>query len=124
VGHSKIPGKHPGWPSWEDAAVAPEDIGRYLRDFERLVSDHGLRVAAYFCHVGHGCIHTRLNWDFSTHEGIRRYRAFMEDAADVGWEALRSRPRAFFFRDLARDLSYLRLVRRERPRGARPLPCL
>ena len=24
VGHTKIPGEHPGWPSWEDAAVAPE----------------------------------------------------------------------------------------------------
>jgi FAD/FMN-containing dehydrogenase/Fe-S oxidoreductase len=81
VGHSKIPGEHPGWPSWEDAAVAPERCGDYLRDFDRLVSDHGLRVACYFGHVGHGCLHTRLNWDFSTRDGIRRYRAFMEDAA-------------------------------------------
>src|ERR671928_2130099 len=24
VGHSKVPGEHPGWPSWEDAAVPPE----------------------------------------------------------------------------------------------------
>lgn len=28
VGHSKVPGEHPGWPSWEDAAVAPERTGR------------------------------------------------------------------------------------------------
>src|SRR5574338_819782 len=27
VGHSKVPGKHPGWPSWEDAAVPPERCG-------------------------------------------------------------------------------------------------
>jgi FAD/FMN-containing dehydrogenase/Fe-S oxidoreductase len=81
--HSKIPGKHPGWPSWEDAAVDPKDIGRYLRDFEQLVVEHGLRVAAYFGHVGHGCVHTRLNWDFSTAEGVRRYRRFMEEAADL-----------------------------------------
>jgi FAD/FMN-containing dehydrogenase/Fe-S oxidoreductase len=83
VGHSKIPGKHPGWPSWEDAAVAPERCGAYLRDFDRLVSYHDLQVACYFGHVGHGCLHTRLDWDFSTREGIRRYRAFMEDAADL-----------------------------------------
>ena len=83
VGHSKVPGQHPGWPSWEDAAVAPEAIGRYLRDFEELVNQHGLRVAAYFGHVGHGCVHTRLDWDFSTREGVRRYRSFMEDAADL-----------------------------------------
>ncbi|HEU5244338.1 MAG TPA: FAD-binding and (Fe-S)-binding domain-containing protein [Gaiellaceae bacterium] len=83
VGHSKVPGEHPGWPSWEDAAVAPERCGDYLRDFDRLVSGHGLTVSCYFGHVGHGCLHTRLDWDFSTRDGIRRYRAFMEDAADL-----------------------------------------
>jgi FAD/FMN-containing dehydrogenase/Fe-S oxidoreductase len=81
VGHSKVPGVHPGWPAWEDAAVPPDRCGDYLRDFEQLVTDHGLRVSCYFGHVGHGCIHTRLDWDFSTRDGIRRYRAFMEDAA-------------------------------------------
>jgi FAD/FMN-containing dehydrogenase/Fe-S oxidoreductase len=81
VGHSKVPGKHPGWPSWEDAAVPPERIGDFLRDWENLVSEHDLRVAAYFGHVGHGCVHTRLDWDFSTREGIRDYRRFGEDAA-------------------------------------------
>jgi len=83
VGHSKVPGEHPGWPSWEDAAVAPERCGDYLRDFDKLVSEHGLLVSCYFGHVGHGCLHTRLNWDFSTRDGIRRYRAFMEDAAGL-----------------------------------------
>ncbi|HEX7083957.1 MAG TPA: FAD-binding and (Fe-S)-binding domain-containing protein [Gaiellaceae bacterium] len=83
VGHSKVPGGHPGWPSWEDAAVAPERCGDYLRDFDRLVAGHGLEVSCYFGHVGHGCLHTRLNWDFSTRDGIRRYRAFMEDAAGL-----------------------------------------
>lgn len=81
VGHSKVPGVHPGWPSWEDAAVAPERCGEYLREFDKLVSDHGLEVSCYFGHVGHGCLHTRLDWDFSTRDGIRRYRRFMEDAA-------------------------------------------
>jgi FAD/FMN-containing dehydrogenase/Fe-S oxidoreductase len=81
VGHSKIPGEHPGWPSWEDAAVAPERCGEYLRDFDSLVSEHDLEVACYFGHIGHGCLHTRLDWDFSTRDGIRRYRRFMEDAA-------------------------------------------
>ncbi|HEX5558967.1 MAG TPA: FAD-binding and (Fe-S)-binding domain-containing protein [Gaiellales bacterium] len=83
VGHSKVPGEHPGWPSWEDAAVAPERCGEYLRDFDRLVKDHGLQVSCYFGHVGHGCLHTRLDWDFSTRDGIRRYRAFLEAAADL-----------------------------------------
>jgi FAD/FMN-containing dehydrogenase/Fe-S oxidoreductase len=83
VGHSKVPGQHPGWPSWEDAAVAPEHIGSYLRDLERLCDKHGRRVAALFGHVGHGCVHSRIDWDFLTPEGIRNYRVFMEDAADL-----------------------------------------
>ena len=47
VGHSKVPGDHPGWPSWEDSAVAPEQTGDYLRDLERLLEKHGRRSAAY-----------------------------------------------------------------------------
>jgi Fe-S oxidoreductase len=81
--HSKIPGEHPGWASWEDAAVAPEKTGDYLREFDRLVKAHGLRVASYFGHVGHGCLHTRLDFDFLTQEGVRNYRRFMEAAADL-----------------------------------------
>ena len=83
VGHSKIPGEHPGWPSWEDAAVAPERIGDYLRDLEALCGKHGRRISCLFGHVGHGCVHSRIDWDFLTVEGIRNYRAFMEDAGDL-----------------------------------------
>jgi FAD/FMN-containing dehydrogenase/Fe-S oxidoreductase len=83
VGHSKIPGDHPGWPSWEDAAVAPERIGDYLRDLEALCEKHGRRISCLFGHVGHGCVHSRIDWDFLTADGIRNYRAFMEDAGDL-----------------------------------------
>jgi FAD/FMN-containing dehydrogenase/Fe-S oxidoreductase len=83
VGHSKIPGEHPGWPSWEDAAVAPERIGDYLRDLEKLCDTHGRTISCMFGHVGHGCVHTRIDWDFLTPDGVRNYRAFMEDAGDL-----------------------------------------
>jgi FAD/FMN-containing dehydrogenase/Fe-S oxidoreductase len=83
VGHSKIPGKHPGWPSWEDAAVAPERIGDYIRDLEALCEKHGRRVSCIFGHVGHGCVHSRIDFDFLTPEGVRNYRHFMEDAAEL-----------------------------------------
>jgi FAD/FMN-containing dehydrogenase/Fe-S oxidoreductase len=83
VGNSKMPGEHPGWPSWEDAAVPPERTGEYLRDLERLCDKHGRRIAAYFGHVGHGCVHTRIDWDFLTPAGVRNYRRFMEDAAEL-----------------------------------------
>ncbi|HET9163408.1 MAG TPA: FAD-linked oxidase C-terminal domain-containing protein [Solirubrobacterales bacterium] len=83
VGNSKMPGEHPGWPSWEDAAVPPERTGEYLRDLEALCDKHGRKVAAFFGHVGHGCIHTRIDWDFLTPDGVANYRAFMEDAAEL-----------------------------------------
>jgi FAD/FMN-containing dehydrogenase/Fe-S oxidoreductase len=83
VGHSKVPGVHPGWPSWEDAAVAPERTGDYLRDLERLCEKHGRKISAFFGHVGHGCMHTRIDWDFMTVEGVENYRRFMEDAGDL-----------------------------------------
>jgi hypothetical protein len=83
VGHSKVPGEHPGWPSLEDAAVPPARTGDYLRDLERLVDKHGLSISAFFGHVGHGCIHTRMDWDFSTVEGVKTFRRFMQDAADL-----------------------------------------
>jgi FAD/FMN-containing dehydrogenase/Fe-S oxidoreductase len=83
VGNSKVPGEHPGWPSWEDAAVAPEQIGDYLRDLKRLCDKHGRRISCFFGHIGHGCVHTRIDWDFLTAEGLRNYRAFMEDAGDL-----------------------------------------
>jgi Fe-S oxidoreductase len=83
VGDSKVPGEHPGWPSWEDAAVAPDQIGDYLRDLEKLCQKHGRRISCMFGHIGHGCVHTRIDWDFLTQEGVRNYRAFMEDAGDL-----------------------------------------
>ncbi len=83
VGNSKVPGEHPGWPSWEDAAVAPDRIGDYLRDLEKLCGRHGRQIACLFGHIGHGCVHSRIDWDFLTAAGIRNYRAFMEDAGDL-----------------------------------------
>jgi FAD/FMN-containing dehydrogenase len=83
VGHSKVPGEHPGWPSWEDAALPPDRIGDYLRDLEALCERHGRRIAALLGHVGHGCVHSRIDFEFLTPRGVANYRAFMEDAADL-----------------------------------------
>jgi FAD/FMN-containing dehydrogenase/Fe-S oxidoreductase len=83
VGHSKVPGEHPGWPSWEDAAVAPERIGDYIRDLEELCEKHGRKVSCIFGHVGHGCVHSRIDFDFLTPEGVQNYRRFLEEAAEL-----------------------------------------
>jgi Fe-S oxidoreductase len=63
--------------------VPPERTGDYLRDIEALCDRHGRRIACVFGHVGHGCVHMRLDWDFLTPRGVAGYRAFMEDAAEL-----------------------------------------
>jgi len=77
-----VPGRAPTWPGWEDAAVPPDRLGDYLREFRRLVSRYGY-TAALYGHFGQGCTHTRVDFDFATAEGIRNFRSFIEEAADL-----------------------------------------
>src|SRR5690606_34171365 len=51
-----IPGEREHWPGWEDAAVHPDKVGDYLRDFKQLMDEHGYHAALYG-HFGDGCIH-------------------------------------------------------------------
>jgi FAD/FMN-containing dehydrogenase/Fe-S oxidoreductase len=77
-----VPGEPATWEGWEDAAVPPERLGAYLRDFRRLLKRHNYRGALYG-HFGQGCVHTRTNFDFETPDGIARFRAFIGEAADL-----------------------------------------
>ena len=70
------------WPGWEDSAVPPARVGDYLRDLQQLYARYGLRGALYG-HIGQGCVHSRISFDLRTADGLRNYRAFMEDAADL-----------------------------------------
>ena len=70
------------WPGWEDAAVPPERLGAYLRQFQKLLDDHG-RHGAYYGHFGDGCVHIRIDFDLITAPGIAGFRRFIEDAADL-----------------------------------------
>jgi Fe-S oxidoreductase len=82
VGASRVPNVEDAWPSWEDAAVAPEVLGNYLRDFDELL--HKFRYQwTIFGHFGDGCVHCRITFDLKTTEGVRTYRRFMEEAADL-----------------------------------------
>jgi FAD/FMN-containing dehydrogenase/Fe-S oxidoreductase len=79
---SRDPRLGDGWPGWEDSAVPPERLAPYLRDLLALLDRHGLGAALYG-HFGEGCLHARINFDFRAPEGIRTYRAFIEEAADL-----------------------------------------
>ena len=79
---SRVPGEPPNWEGWEDAAVAPEKLGAYLRDLKRLADQYQYRCVLYG-HFGDGCVHNRLSFDLESAEGIAKFRRFMEDAADM-----------------------------------------
>ncbi len=76
------PGAAPQWEGWDDAAVAPEKLGRYLRDIRALMDEYGY-VGAFYGHFGHGCIHMRVSFDLESEAGIRKYGEFVERAADL-----------------------------------------
>src|SRR3954466_8877624 len=79
---SHVPGEPLNWEGWEDAAVAPEQLGGYLRDLRNMMADYGYKGSLYG-HFGHACVHTRLNFDLRSKEGIAKYRKFVEEAADL-----------------------------------------
>ena len=67
---------------WEDAAVAPEQLGTYLRAITALWAEFGYH-GAWYGHFGQGCVHTRNNFDFASAEGVAAFRAYVERAADL-----------------------------------------
>jgi FAD/FMN-containing dehydrogenase/Fe-S oxidoreductase len=79
---SHVPGEPLNWEGWEDAAVAPEKLGGYLRDLRKMMAAFGYRGSLYG-HFGHGCVHTRINFDLQSKEGIAKFRKFIEEAADL-----------------------------------------
>jgi FAD/FMN-containing dehydrogenase/Fe-S oxidoreductase len=82
VGDSRAPGYMDAEGNWEDAAVHPDKLGAYLRDFQRILDDHGYRCV-YYGHFGQGCVHTRMDFDLKTAAGVKAFRSFMETCADL-----------------------------------------
>src|SRR5579864_4015455 len=79
---SHVPGEPFNWEGWEDAAVAPDKLGAYLRDLRKMMAEFNYKGSLYG-HFGHACVHTRLNFDLQSREGIARFRTFVEEAADL-----------------------------------------
>jgi FAD/FMN-containing dehydrogenase/Fe-S oxidoreductase len=76
------PGAVAEWEGWDDAAVAPENLGAYLRDIRKLMDEYKYR-GSFYGHFGHGCIHMRVSFDLQSEKGIRNYGTFIERAADI-----------------------------------------
>jgi FAD/FMN-containing dehydrogenase/Fe-S oxidoreductase len=79
---SHVPGEPLTWEGWEDSAVPPEKLGAYLRDLRKLISAYEYRGVLYG-HFGHACVHSRISFDLESEPGIRKFRAFMAEAADL-----------------------------------------
>ena len=78
-----VPGEaQSGWEGWEDSAVPPAVLGKYLRDLFRVIEAYGYRTPMYG-HFGQGCVHLRITFELRTTEGVAKYRRFLDEAADV-----------------------------------------
>ena len=79
----RTPANEPAWPGWEDAAVPPEQLPAYLREFDDLLRHHDVDGLVYG-HFGDGCVHVRLGFPFSDanrSDGPKVFRDFVTDAA-------------------------------------------
>jgi len=79
---ARIPRHADTWEGWEDSAAPPERFGDYLRDLRKLFDQYGYD-GSFYGHFGQGCLHTRIDFDMVTAEGVRRFRSFISDAADL-----------------------------------------
>ena len=72
----------PAWPGWEDAAVPPEKLGAYLRDFDALMIAHGLSGLPYG-HFGDGCLHIRIDFPLGRPGGTDLLHEFLGESAKL-----------------------------------------
>jgi FAD/FMN-containing dehydrogenase/Fe-S oxidoreductase len=70
----------PAHAGWEDAAVPPDRLGAYLRDFDALLADSGLDGVPYG-HFGEGCVHVRIDFELDDAHGRARFGGFLDEAA-------------------------------------------
>ena len=75
-------GDQQAWPGFEDAAVPPDNLGAYLRDFTALMEEFDIDGLLYG-HFGDGCVHVRLAMPLETPGGVAHSRAFLHSAARI-----------------------------------------
>ena len=79
---ANVPGHRIRWTGWEDSAVPPDCVGPYLRELRGLFEKYGYE-GTLFGHFGQGCIHTRIDYDLVTKDGIADFRSFHQEASDL-----------------------------------------
>ncbi len=77
-----VPNMRQTHPGWEDAAVPPERLGDYLRDFRALLDEFAYDCSLYG-HFGQGCVHCRIDFELDREDGVRHMMRFIDRAADL-----------------------------------------
>ncbi|CAG7572329.1 FAD/FMN-containing dehydrogenase [Barrientosiimonas humi] len=78
----RSPRDRPAHAGWEDAAVPPERLGDYLRDFDALLLQHDLTGLPYG-HFGDGCLHIRIDFPLEKPGGTEGFGDFLNDSAEL-----------------------------------------
>ncbi|WFR72759.1 FAD-linked oxidase C-terminal domain-containing protein [Prescottella defluvii] len=78
----RSPAGKPAYAGWEDAAVPPDRMGPYLRDFDALLTDFGITGLPYG-HFADGCLHIRLDLPMDKPNGTAVFRRFLTSAAEL-----------------------------------------
>ncbi len=66
----------------EDTAVAPERLGDYVEEFQRIVAAHGVR-ASFTGHASAGCLHVRPLLDLKSATGVRTMELMAAEVGDL-----------------------------------------
>lgn len=66
----------------DDTAVAPERLGAYVREFQRIVASYDTH-AVMFGHVSVGCLHIYPLIDVRTAEGVRNMESMASEIVDL-----------------------------------------
>lgn len=79
---SNLPGDEKAVPVIEDTAVDVEDLPAFIRDFNEILTKHGL-YSVHYAHAGSGELHLRPILNLKTAEGNRMFRVIAEEIATL-----------------------------------------
>ncbi|MEO7530285.1 MAG: FAD-linked oxidase C-terminal domain-containing protein [Sediminibacterium sp.] len=77
-----LPGDEKAVPVIEDTAVDVNDLPAYIREFNEILTKHGLH-AVHYAHAGSGELHLRPIINLKTAEGNRLFRTIAEEVATL-----------------------------------------
>lgn len=72
-------------PFVEDVSVPPPQLPEFIRQFRRIVEEHGTD-AAFYAHASAGCLHCRPLINLKNEEGVQMMRGIADEVVDLATE--------------------------------------